>query len=66
MGMSRQQPAQEEPKNDLGIEKESFATAQEAVPLPFLAGKRKIAPIWITRIINQRSVEAEQERPGKK
>lgn len=64
--MSRQENIQESQKDDLGVENESFATAQEAVPLPFLAGRRKIAPIWITRIINQRAVEAEDARPGKK
>lgn len=35
------------PKDDLPLENEDFATFQEAIPVPYLAGKRKIAVRWI-------------------
>lgn len=49
----------------LPAEDESFATAQEDVPVPLWWGKRRVAGRWITPIIAQEAVEA-QDRPAKK
>ncbi len=48
------------------MESESVSTAQEARPLPYIAGERKIAVRWISRVYNQYTREAPQQRPGKK
>lgn len=47
-------------------EDESLSSAREAVPVPYLAGTRKIALRWITPIYNQHAEEAPAERPAKK
>ena len=44
---------------------EGMGTAQEAVPVPLFWGKRKVAVRFISEIIAQEAVEA-QDRPGKK
>ena len=48
------------------VEDESLSSAREAVPVPYLAGTRKIALRWISPIYNQRAEEAPVERPAKK
>ena len=57
---------------DAGIDREtlpageeSFSTAQEAVPVPLWWGKTRVAVRWITPIVSQEAVEA-QDRPVKK
>lgn len=52
-------------RDTLPAEEESFSTAQEAVPVPLWWGKQKIAVRWISQIIAQEAVEA-QDRPAKK
>lgn len=49
-----------------GIEEEQVSSSQESVPVPFVAGTRKIAVKWISRVYNQKSKPAPAERPGKK
>lgn len=49
-----------------GLEEEEIARAQEGVPIPYMAGTRKIALRWITPIYNQKAVLAPQTRPSKK
>jgi hypothetical protein len=49
-----------------GVDDNSTATAQEAVPLPHFAGQRAGVLRWISPIYNQRAVEAPQARPAKK
>ncbi len=44
-------------KSDTTIEDETLSTSQESVPVPWLAGERKIAVNWITRVYNQRAQE---------
>ena len=48
------------------LEDEEFSSAQQAVPVPFLAGERLIPLHWITPIYDQKWVEAPQDRPAKK
>ena len=45
---------------------ESLSTSQEAVPVPFMVGERRIALSWITDIYNQYAVESESEGTSKK
>jgi len=52
--------------NPAGIEDEQVSSSQEAVPVPFVTGTRKIAVKWISRVYNQKSKPAPAERPGKK
>lgn len=54
------------PETDpINVEDEGMGTAQEAVPVPLFWGMRKIAVRFISEIIAQEAVEA-QDRPGKK
>jgi len=48
------------------IEEDTLSTAQEATPVPMVAGRRRLALHWITPLYNQKWVEAKDERPGKK
>ena len=52
--------------DDLPVEPETLATSQESVPVPYLAGTRLIALRWISPPIAVFSVQAKDERPGKK
>lgn len=45
---------------------EEFSGAQQAVPVPFLAGERLIPLHWFTGIYDQQWIEAPEERPAKK
>ena len=54
------------PETDpINVEDEGIGTAQEAVPVPLFWGQRKVAVRFISEIIAQEAVEA-QDRPGKK
>lgn len=55
------------PKAPSALEEEDaqMSSASEAVPVPMLIGTRKIAVIWVSRVLNQRAVEAPVEG-GKK
>jgi hypothetical protein len=53
------------PETDLPVEDEEIATHQEAIPVPFLAGTRKIAGRWISPATNLITKEAQNE-VGKK
>ena len=50
----------------LPVEDESVSRAQEAVPVPYVAGTRKLALRWVTPIYNQHAEEAPRSRPNKK
>lgn len=54
-----------EPENT-GVEDEQFSTANEAIPIPMVFGERLVAVHWLSRVYNQRAVEAPASRPGKK
>lgn len=49
-----------------GLEQEQLSSAEEAVPLPYVAGTQKIAVKWITNTYGQFTKDAPQERPAKK
>lgn len=48
------------------VEDQEVSTSQEALPVPMLAGTRKIAVKWICPILNLNAVEVPPERTGKK
>ena len=50
----------------LGLDNQSLSTSQEAVPVPWMMGQRPVAVKWFTPIYNIRSLQAKEERPGKK
>ncbi|MDB6017659.1 MAG: hypothetical protein JWR19_2148 [Pedosphaera sp.] len=41
-----------------GIQGQQLSTNQQAIPVAFVAGTRKIAVNWMCRVYNQRAVEA--------
>lgn len=51
--------------DDLPLEDEEIATHQEAVPVPYLAGTRKIAGRWISPALNMLTKESDTY-PAKK
>jgi hypothetical protein len=52
--------------NPAGLEEEQFSTATEALPVPYLAGTRKVSLRWISSVYNLFSQNAPEERPAKK
>lgn len=48
-----------------GIEDETISTSQEAIPLPYVAGERKVAARWLSNVYNQRAEEIPMDA-GKK
>jgi hypothetical protein len=55
------------PTDDVtGIEEDTVSNSQEATPIALMAGERKIAVTWISRVYKQFTKEAPMERPGKK
>jgi hypothetical protein len=57
-------PAQE--KDPADLDDNAAASVNEARPVAYLAGTRRIAVVWISRVYRQRTVPAPVERPGKK
>lgn len=51
---------------DTGLEDQALSNSQESVPVPILYGEYRVAVKWISRIYNQRAVEAPLARSGKK
>ena len=49
-----------------GIQDQMTSNSQQAVPVAYIAGTRKIAVKWITPIYNLRSAPAPNQIPGKK
>jgi hypothetical protein len=49
-----------------GLEDDQISNATESVPVPVFWGQRKIALRWISRVYNQKALEAPASRPGKK
>lgn len=65
--MSNQGQIERPPELQLaGVDDNSTATSQEAVPMPHFAGQRAGAARFISPIYNQRAAEAPQARPPKK
>lgn len=62
MNKSVQSPVTDE----MPIEDEELATHQEAIPLPFLAGTRKIAVRWIGPAANMVTQQSTDPQVGKK
>ena len=52
--------------DDVPVGDEELASNQEAVPLPYLAGRRRIALRWIEDAVDIESVQAPDDKPGKK
>lgn len=52
--------------NDTGLEDQQLSNSQESKPVPILFGEYRVAVTWISRIYNQRAVEAPLARSGKK
>ena len=53
-------------KDDLYVAEEEITTHQEARPVPFLNGTRKVALSWISPAMDMVLEEAPNEVPGKK
>jgi hypothetical protein len=53
-------------RDDLPVEDEDIATAQEGIPVPWQAGTRRVAVRWITPAFDRVTKEAPAERAGKK
>ena len=52
--------------DELPVEAEEVATHQEAIPLPYLAGTRKIAGRWISGARNMIALQSANPTPSKK
>ena len=50
--------------DETGLEEESVSSSREAVPVPFLAGERKIAVTWITPVYKLYSRQADTGTSG--
>ena len=53
-------------QTDTGLQDEQVSNSQESVAVPVLYGEQRIAVKWISRIYNQRAVEAPLTTPAKK
>jgi len=51
--------------DEIPVEEQTIATAQEAGPLPYLAGTRMIAILWIDEALDMKAVQT-GESIGKK
>lgn len=49
-----------------GIDENTVSTAQEAVPVPYIAGEVAVPLHWISPIYNQFPKEAPSDQQGKK
>jgi hypothetical protein len=52
--------------DEANLEEEAFATNQEAVPLPWMAGTNRVALRWLAPALGMLAEQAPDERPGKK
>jgi len=52
--------------DDVPVEPETLSTAQESIPVPYLAGTRLVAIRWISLPFAVFAVQAKDEKPGKK
>lgn len=43
--------------DEIPIEEQSISTAQEAGPLPYIAGTRMVAVLWIDEALDMRAVQ---------
>lgn len=53
-------------REDLPVEDEEVSTHQEANPVPWLCGTRRVALRWITPAFALATQAAPEETPGKK
>lgn len=63
MGKSSVKP---EEVDETTIEDEDLATHQENIPVPYVAGTRRVAVRWLDTALNLITEQAPDERPGKK
>jgi hypothetical protein len=53
-------------RDDWPVEDEDIATHQEAIPVPYMAGTRRIGARWITGALNMVTKQTEDPNWGKK
>ena len=53
-------------REDAPVQDEEIATHQEAIPVPWLAGTRRVALRWISPAFAMATQVAPDENPGKK
>jgi len=63
MGMSNPPSPTTQP---FGSQDQMTANTQQAQPVPYVAGTRKLAAKWVTPIYNLRSAPAPNTNPSKK
>ena len=63
MAMSSPPPPTNQP---FGVQDQMTSNQQQAVPVAYIAGTRKVTAKWFTPIYNLRSAPAPQKIPSKK
>jgi len=63
--MINEQPQTPQPK-PWGVQDQMTATNQQAVPVAYVAGTRKLAITWFSKLYNLRSAPAPSTTPQKK
>ena len=53
-------------KEDVPVQEEEIATHQEAIPIPWLAGTRRLSLRWITDATDMATRQAKDANSGKK
>lgn len=53
-------------KDDVPVNEEEIATHQEAIPIPYMAGTRRISLRWITDAADMLTKQATDANYGKK
>lgn len=48
------------------VQDEEWSTNQEGIVVPWVCGEQKLALRWVSPAMNQFTIEAPVERPGKK
>jgi hypothetical protein len=61
-----QNRSQSQEKLPLGISDQQTSSQQQAVPVAYVCGTRKIAVTWLSPVYNLRAVEAPIQTGGKK
>ena len=53
-------------RDDWPIAEEEVTTHQEAIPVPYIAGTRRVALRWVSPAVDMITIQAKDETPGKK
>lgn len=53
-------------KQDVPVQEEEIATHQEAIPVPYLAGTRRVSLRWITDATEMATKQSKDPNYGKK